>query len=190
MKKHISITTWIIIIVMIPFIIIGFPLIWANITPTPTFTYTTPSGQYVTVWRDEYIIFGKYDSTRAPKENYIQVSRGYYTIYVCLKNDNNIYIWSSIDNLSYNFDDNYNIKTYIGYGESRDLFQKETSYDDSLVFAKYYFDNYNRPAPILTEIDGDSLYQRRYFVSFNLNINPTCRYNDYTFYRYNEALNK
>lgn len=184
MKKHISATTWIIIIITIPFIIIVFPFIWASITPTPTFTYTTPSGKYVTVWRDKYIIFDKYDGHKAPKENYIQIARGYYTLYVCFKDDNSIYIWSTKDNLNYHFDENYHINTYIGYGESRELFQKETSYDDSLVFAKYYFDNYDRPAPILTEIVGDSLYQRRYFVSFNFIIKPTCRYKDYVFSRY------
>lgn len=190
MKKHISATTWIIIIVTIPFIIIGFPFIWANITPAPTFTYTTPSGKYVTVWRDKYIIFDKYDSYKAPKENYVQIARGYYTIYVCLKNDNSIFIWSSIDNLKYSFDENYHIKTYIGYGESRELFQKEANYDDSLVFAKYYFDNYDRPSPILTELVGDSVYQRQYFVSFNFNINPTCRYKDHVFSRYDQQYDR
>lgn len=184
MKKHISATTWIIIIITIPFIIIVFPFIWASITPTPNFTYTTPSGKYVTVWRDKYIIFDKYDSHKAPKENYIQIARGYYTIYVCLKNDNSIYIWSTKDNLNYNFDENYQINAYVGYGKPRELFQKGTRFQDSTVIATYYFNGYDRPSPILSEIVGDSVYQRRYFVSFNFNIKPTCHYKDYVFSRY------
>lgn len=185
MKKHISATTWIIIIVTMPFIIIGFSFIWAHITPAPSFTYTTPSGKYITVWRDKYIIFDKYDSHKAPKENYIQIARGYYTIYVCLKNDNSIYIWSTKNNLNYHFDENYQINTYVGYGESRDLFQNGTRYNDSSVVAKYYFNSHDRPSPILSEIVGDSVFQRRYYGNFMFNIKPTYRYKDYVFSRNN-----
>ena len=75
MKTHVSKVTLIVIIisavivtiVLIPVALCVFPMQYRSI-------YTTYTGKYVTIWKDDYIVFDKYESHRTPKENYIKLN--------------------------------------------------------------------------------------------------------------------
>lgn len=202
MKKHLSKSTLIVIIVstvivaivLIPVALCVFPMQYRSI-------YTTYTGKYVTVWKDNYIVFDKYESHRTPKENYIKLNynnsyRGEVDVFF-KKHDSILIYRGSEDKNSIDvvFDQNvYNVEVFYDTWEDIQEFKRRTSYKDTLVLSEYFFhENRGLLWPAFVEFIGDSMYirdypvDRKHFFFFTMDL---YEHTDSVFSRFDESFDK
>lgn len=153
------------------------------------FIYTTPTGNYVTIY-DDYIIFEKYEKKKYPKDNYIRIN-GYYKggITLFFKKNSTIYIDKIYDN-SIEFCINQPDYTVSVYGSdflNNNTYSQECSFADSLALAEYSFwDERSHFWPVFREVVGDSVYIRTYKIDHSVLIKSYYDYKDTVVSRYTE----
>lgn len=162
--------------------------------------YETYKGNYVTIWKNDYIIFEKYEGRKPPKDNYIKLNhdapyRGDVDVFFKTNDSILIYNRCGFDNLiDVVFDKNvHKVEVFFATREDRQEFMRRTSYQDSLVAVEYFFyEDRGVLWPTFNECVGDSMYIREYPVDrkhFFFFMMDLYDYNDSVFYRYDERFN-
>ncbi len=202
MKKHVSkdklIITIVIIVVTIIITIVFIPFLFHFLPMQNNSIYTTYTGKFITIWKDNYIVFDKFESRLPPKENYIKLNynnsyRGLVDV-VFKKNDSILIYREAFDNsIEVAFDKNiYNVEVFYDAWDNIQEFKRRTSYKDTLVVSEYFFhENRGVLWPGFIECIGDSMYIRDYpvdrehFFFFNMDL---FHHTDSVFSRYDEGF--
>ena len=195
MKKYILAKPLIILFIIIVSIALTL-FILSNYRMQNLCIYETTKGNYVTIWKNDYIIFEKYESREPPKDNYIKLNhdtpyRGLVDVF--FKNNDSILIYRR------GFDNSINVvldtnvyKVEVFYASWEDNFKRRTSYQDTLVAAEYFFyEDRSVLWPTFNECVGDSMYIREYPVDrehFFFFMMDLYDYNDSVFSRYDERF--
>lgn len=158
--------------------------------------YTTHTGKYVTIWRNNYIIFGRHDGNQPPIENYIKLNNYKGLTDVFFKKNDSILIFRMGDKNSIDlvFDKNkYHVEVFYNTWDDIQEFKRRTSYQDTLVDAEYcFYEARSVIWPTFNECIGDSMYIKNYeidhnhFLFFMMDIYQST---DSVFSRYDERFN-